>query len=131
MCECVCRSICVPSQRGAWQVGLRVQVGNRWEPIFFKWLKLNSSLERTCELICWWLSKIIYKQGPGKARRGGKRMPCWKHSISQAGLVANPCVWACFVLDHLIFFGLFLCFLVYCDTMYSLRSVGKQESSAQ
>lgn len=98
---------------------------------FYKWLKLNSLLERIGELFCWWLSRIKRKQSPGKARGGGKKCPGWKHSISLAGLMANPCVWACFVLDYLIFFGLFLCFLVYCDIMHSLMSVGKQESSAQ
>lgn len=81
---------------------------------------LNSLLERTCELI-WWLRKITHKQSLGKAR---------KYSVTHAGLLANPCVWACFVVDYLIFFGLFLCILVYCDIMHSLMSVGKQESSA-
>ena len=48
---------------------------NRWGSVFFfffKWLKLNSSMKRTCELISWWPSKSIHKRGPGEATGGGK-----------------------------------------------------------
>ena len=56
-------------------MGLHVQVeigGDQYFFFFFKWLKLNSSMKRTCELISWWPSKSIHKRGPGEATGGGK-----------------------------------------------------------